>query len=140
MEHEALVHPRIYFCMNEFNLFRFLRWPHCEALVGFLQAYHVTGNEHYLTKFKLVADYCLRTFATKGSSQPCVKAARGGGAPKGGWYGYADESGKVTSHNIGMPYKGFFHVPRSLWLSARLLRSFSQKQKQQPETKLDSKL
>jgi len=39
----------------------------------------------------------------------------------GEWYGYLDREGRVTHRFKGAPYKGCFHVPRTLWLCGRLL-------------------
>lgn len=83
-----------------------LWWPHCEAMVAWLYAYKETKNPEHLAKFAEVAEYTLRTFSK---------------TPKGGWYGYASRSGQLTHANIGMPYKGFFHVPRAQLLCIRLL-------------------
>ena len=39
----------------------------------------------------------------------------------GEWFGYLTREGKVSQRFKGGPYKGCFHVPRSLWLCERLL-------------------
>ncbi len=39
----------------------------------------------------------------------------------GEWFGYADRDGAVTHRFKGGPYKGCFHVPRSLFMCEGLL-------------------
>jgi N-acylglucosamine 2-epimerase len=42
-------------------------------------------------------------------------------AKRGEWFGYADRDGAVTHRFKGGPYKGCFHVPRSLFMCENLL-------------------
>jgi len=39
-----------------------------------------------------------------------------------GWYGYTDRHGHLTHTFIGAAYKGFFHVPRSLFFCQLLIQ------------------
>ena len=39
----------------------------------------------------------------------------------GEWYGYLNPSLEVNQRILGGPYKGCFHVPRGLWLTAKIL-------------------
>ena len=83
-----------------------LWWPHCESLVAFIMAYEQTGREEYLRKFEQVHDYSWLRFRD----------------PQfGEWYGYLDRRGEVTHRFKGGPYKGCFHVPRSLFLVEQTL-------------------
>jgi N-acylglucosamine 2-epimerase len=83
-----------------------LWWPHCESLVAFIMAYEQTGREEYLRKFEQVHDYSWPRFR-----DPLF----------GEWYGYLDRRGEVTHRFKGGPYKGCFHVPRSLFLVEQTL-------------------
>lgn len=78
-----------------------LWWPHNEALIAFLMAYRVTGEERYLQRFQQVHDYTFARFPDR---------------KHGEWYGYLDRHGEVTHRFKGSQYKGFFHVPRCLYL------------------------
>ena len=40
----------------------------------------------------------------------------------GEWYGYLDERGSVTHKFKGGPYKGCFHVPRTLLMCEAILK------------------
>ncbi|MDX1970934.1 MAG: AGE family epimerase/isomerase [Candidatus Sumerlaeia bacterium] len=83
-----------------------LWWPHCEALVALIKCYADTKDERYLTKFEEYTDYSFLHF-----SDPEF----------GEWYGYLDRNNRVTHRFKGGPYKGFFHVPRALFLCLRQL-------------------
>jgi mannose/cellobiose epimerase-like protein (N-acyl-D-glucosamine 2-epimerase family) len=58
-----------------------LWWPHCEALVAFAYAFSVTKLDHYLERFRLVADYTFAHFPD---------------TVHGEWYGYLDRDGVKT--------------------------------------------
>lgn len=83
-----------------------LWWPHCEALYGHLLNYALTGRAADWNAFTEVHDYSFLHFP-----DPTY----------GGWYGYLDREARPTSTSKGAPYKGFFHVPRALWLCWSLL-------------------
>lgn len=78
-----------------------LWWPHCEALVALIKCYNETKNETYLQQFEEYTAYTFKHF-----SDP----------EYGEWYGYLDRQNVVTHRFKGGPYKGFFHVPRALFL------------------------
>ena len=90
-----------------------LWWPHTEALIAFLMAYEKTGEEEMWTRFQMVAEYTMSHF----------KDQKRGGE----WYGYLSRKGKVTHNFKGGPYKGCFHVPRSLWMCVKILEGMCQK-------------
>ncbi|TNN53047.1 N-acylglucosamine 2-epimerase [Liparis tanakae] len=75
-----------------------LWWPHCEALVAFLMAYSHTGRPELLQRFSQFPD-----------------------AEGGEWFGYLTQEGKVALDFKGGPFKGFFHVPRCLYMCERML-------------------
>ncbi|KAM9751766.1 N-acylglucosamine 2-epimerase [Menidia menidia] len=83
-----------------------LWWPHCEALVAFLMAYSQTRKAQMLETFLQVYDYTFSHFPD----------------PEGGeWFGYLTREGKVALDFKGGPFKGFFHVPRCLYMCERML-------------------
>ena len=90
-----------------------LWWPHTEALIAFLMAYEKTGEQEMWARFQMVAEYTMSHF----------KDQKRGGE----WYGYLNRNGKVTHNFKGGPYKGCFHVPRSLWMCVKILEGMCQK-------------
>jgi N-acylglucosamine 2-epimerase len=83
-----------------------LWWPHCESMVAFIMAYEATGDERWFRLFDEVTDYSFDRFKD----------------PRfGEWFGYLDRSGAVSQTFKGGPYKGCFHVPRSLFLVEQVL-------------------
>jgi len=85
-----------------------LWWVHCEALYGHLLNFSLTGESQDWYAFEQVDHYSFQHFHD---------------ALYGEWYGYLDRQGNVTHRFKGGPYKGCFHLPRSLWLCWRLLES-----------------
>ncbi|MFT5731858.1 MAG: N-acylglucosamine 2-epimerase [Paracoccaceae bacterium] len=85
---------------------RKLWWPHCEAMVGTLMAWRATGDDAWFELFEKTAGWAFEHFPD---------------AEHGGWFGYLDREGRVSQRFKGGPYKGFFHVPRALWMCERLL-------------------
>jgi N-acylglucosamine 2-epimerase len=83
-----------------------LWWPHNEAMIAHLLNYSVTGEQGDWELFKQVQEYAFSHFRDN---------------KHGGWFGYLDRKGEVTHSFKGGPYKGFFHVPRSLWICCQLL-------------------
>ncbi len=94
-----------------------LWWVHCEALYGHLLNYAITGEQSDWEAFQQVHTYIFEHFRD---------------ATAGEWFGYLDRAGNVTHRCKGGPYKGCFHVPRSLWLCWRLLQKL---EKSPPKTK-----
>ncbi|XP_012713418.2 N-acylglucosamine 2-epimerase [Fundulus heteroclitus] len=83
-----------------------LWWPHSEALIAFLMAYSQTKKPELLEKFLKVYDYTFSHFPD----------------PKSGeWFGYLTQDGKVALDFKGGPFKGFFHVPRCLYMCECIL-------------------
>lgn len=84
---------------------------------------HSTCSVKYLDKFEQTADWAY--------THLCDKV-------HGEWWGYADRDGTVTHTFKGGPYKGCFHVPRSLFMCIRLLEDALARQTaapHAPETK-----
>lgn len=78
-----------------------LWWPHCEALYAHLLNYSLSGSSEDWELFKGTFDYTFEHFRD----------------PEfGEWFGYLNRAGSVTQSFKGGPYKGAFHVPRSLLL------------------------
>lgn len=83
-------------------------WPHTEALYALVLAYLETGDSVFAKWLKRVEDYSWKHFAD----------------PKHGeWFGYLNREGRVTHTLKGGNYKGFFHVPRFLMMSAQKIES-----------------
>lgn len=83
-----------------------LWWVHVETMVAFIMAYEATGDESYFRKFEHMTTYCWDHFKD----------------PRfGEWFGYLDRRGDVSQRFKGGPYKGCFHVPRSLYLVEQVL-------------------
>uniref|UniRef100_A0A8C2W9S3 N-acylglucosamine 2-epimerase n=1 Tax=Cyclopterus lumpus TaxID=8103 RepID=A0A8C2W9S3_CYCLU len=83
-----------------------LWWPHCEALIAFLMAYNQTKKPQLLERFSQVYEYTFSHFPD---------------AKSGEWFGYLTQEGKVALDFKGGPFKGFFHVPRCLYMCERML-------------------
>jgi len=83
-----------------------LWWPHTEALYGSLLNHYITKSEDDLEDFERVFDYTFSHYPDH---------------DHGGWFGYLDRYGHVSQRFKGGPYKGFFHVPRSLLFCRNLL-------------------
>ncbi len=93
---------------TQLEWFMKLWWPHCEALYAHLLNYALSGNEADWEAFKTVDAYTFDHFPD---------------STHGEWYGYLNREGTVTHRFKGAPYKGCFHVPRTLLLCSKLLRS-----------------
>lgn len=83
-----------------------LWWPHCEALYAHLLHWNLTGADEDWRRFADTWTYTMTHFPD---------------TTHGEWFGYLNRRGEVTHRFKGGPYKGFFHVPRSLWLMRTLL-------------------
>ncbi len=84
-----------------------LWWPLSEALVGFLMAYKITGEESYLDQFLKVHDYTFSHFRDR---------------EYGEFYGYLHRDGSVANDLKGNLFKGPFHIPRALILCYLMLK------------------
>jgi N-acylglucosamine 2-epimerase len=83
-----------------------LWWPMTEALYGLLLAWRTSGDERYLKLHRQVHDWSWEHLRDE---------------PFGEWFGYLDRQGRPTQEAKGGAYKGFFHLPRALLYSIRLL-------------------
>ncbi|CAN5185063.1 AGE family epimerase/isomerase [soil metagenome] len=83
-----------------------LWWVHCESMVAFIMAYQLTGDAAWFKKFEDVTAYCFDRFKDPRFPE---------------WFGYLDRRGDVSQNFKGGPYKGCFHVPRSLHLVEKTL-------------------
>jgi len=88
-----------------------LWWPHTEAMIAYAMLFEDTKNSVYWDKFKMIYDYTITHFSDAGGA--------------GEWFGYLDRDGKVTHSFKGGPYKGCFHVPRSLFFVSQLFKRVS---------------
>lgn len=80
-------------------------WPHNEAIIATLLAWHLTGQEKYRQWHRMVHDWSFGHFP----DPEC-----------GEWYGYLHRDGSVSSRLKGNMWKGPFHLPRMLWYCRRL--------------------
>ncbi|TSL97328.1 N-acylglucosamine 2-epimerase [Bagarius yarrelli] len=83
-----------------------LWWPHCEALIAYLMAYDHSRDPAMLERFAQVYDYTFTHFPDE---------------ERGEWFGYLSQQGKVVLDFKGGPFKGFFHVPRCLYMCEKML-------------------
>jgi N-acylglucosamine 2-epimerase len=81
-------------------------WPHCEAIIATLLAWHLTGDAKYAAWHRQVHDWSFRHFPD---------------AEFGEWYGYLHRDWRVSVRLKGNMWKGPFHLPRMLWYCWRLL-------------------
>ncbi len=81
-------------------------WPHNEAIIATLLAYHLTGDPRYASWHQQVHDWAYRHFPDP---------------EHGEWFGYLDRTGRVTSTLKGNLWKGPFHLPRMQLFCSRIL-------------------
>lgn len=81
-----------------------LWWVHTEALYALVLAYQQTGQQRWLEWLSRVDEYTWCHFPDP---------------QHGEWYGYLDRQGQPTHTCKGGNYKGFFHVPRFLMMTAQ---------------------
>lgn len=86
-------------------------WPHNEAIIACLMAYQLTGNPQYARWHQQVHDWSFRHFAD---------------TQHGEWFGYLHRDGRISSTLKGNLWKSFFHHPRMLWKSVKLLTMSSE--------------
>ena len=72
-------------------------WQQAEAMVGFLDAYLVTGHEKYLQAFKNVHDFVFKKIINW---------------EQGEWYALMDKEGNVIWDYMGTSWKVFYHTVR----------------------------
>jgi N-acylglucosamine 2-epimerase len=81
-----------------------LWWVHLETLVALLKAYSNTGKKEYWNWFEKIHDYSWDHFYDK---------------KYGEWFGYLNRQGEVLFQSKGGKWKGFFHLPRALFLCTK---------------------
>lgn len=81
-------------------------WPHNEAIIATLLAYHLTGNPEYARRHSQVHDWAYAHFPDR---------------EHGEWFGYLHRDGTVSTRLKGNVWKGPFHVPRMQWYCWQLL-------------------
>lgn len=72
-------------------------WPHCEAIIATLLAWHLTGDEKYADWHRHVHDWTYAHFPDP---------------EHGEWHGYLHRDGRLSTPIKGNFWKGPFHVPR----------------------------
>ena len=110
-----------------------LWWPHNEAMVAVLLAYSLTGDARWWAWFERITSWTMTHFPDTRANALAVPSvpAVGGlrtppssmGEPGGEWFGYLTREGHVSQRFKGGPYKGCFHVPRSLFLCGQIITS-----------------
>lgn len=90
-----------------------LWWPHCEALIAYLMAFGHSREPVLLERFKQIYDYTFTHFSDE---------------EHGEWFGYLSRQGEVVLDFKGGPFKGFFHVPRCLYMCEKLLDALLESQ------------
>jgi len=81
-------------------------WPHNEAIIATLLAYHLTGDPEYARRHAQIHDWAYAHFPD---------------SEHGEWFGYLHRDGTVSTRLKGNVWKGPFHVPRMQWFCWRLL-------------------
>ncbi len=87
-----------------------LWWVHLEALVALLTAYTLTRDKRCWEWYEKVHDYTWSHFPDK---------------KFGEWYGYLNRQGNPLLTIKGGKWKGFFHVPRSLFRNYQLFEELN---------------
>jgi mannose 2-epimerase len=82
-------------------------WQQAEAMVGFLDAYLLLGDERYLESFRAVYDFVFRHLV-----HPEL----------GEWYALAARDGRILRDYLGHGWKICYHTVRATCLVARKLR------------------
>ena len=72
-----------------------------ETLVGLIKGYYYTKDEKCLEWFFKFHDYVWKKFKDEKYME---------------WFGYLNREGKVLLELKGGKWKGFFHVPRALYI------------------------
>lgn len=79
-------------------------WQNAEALVGYLDAFEITGDLRYLEAFELVWSFARRAMINH---------------TLGEWVTLVSESGEPIVPAIGNPWKACYHSGRAVWESIR---------------------
>ena len=91
-----------------------LWWVHLETLVALLMGFNLTGRQECLDWFEKVHNYTWKHFVDD---------------DYGAWFGYLNREGKVLLNLKGGKWKGFFHVPRALYICWQQLETLHLKLK-----------
>jgi len=86
-----------------------LWWPHTEAIYAVILAYTITGERKWLGWLERLDEYAFTHFRDPDN---------------GGWFGYCDRRGNLTSTCKGNNYKGMYHVARALLFSVQRIARF----------------
>jgi N-acylglucosamine 2-epimerase len=84
-----------------------LWWLHNEAIIACLYAYKVTGDEKFLNWFYKLDDWTWSHFPDP---------------EYGEWFAYLNRRGEPTHLLKGGKWKTFFHLPRCLFMSVKLMK------------------
>ena len=89
-----------------------LWWVHNEAIIASLYAYKLTEKEVFLEWFRKLDEWTWKHFPD----------------PKyGEWFAYLNRQGEPTHMLKGGKWKTFFHLPRCLYFSVRLMKEIAEK-------------
>jgi len=83
-------------------------WPHAEALIATLLAWHLTGEEKYALMHEKIHTWTYSRFPDP---------------EYGEWFGYLHRDGGLSSPLKGNFWKGPFHIPRMQLVCTRILKS-----------------
>jgi N-acylglucosamine 2-epimerase len=89
-----------------------LWWVHLEALVTLATAYSLTGDKRCLDWYEKVHTYTWKHFPDP---------------EYGEWFGYLNRQGEPLLTLKGGKWKGFFHVPRSIYRNYRTFERLAKK-------------
>lgn len=87
-------------------------WPQAEALVGFLNAYQLSGSEEFLEAALKVWNYILKNLIDH---------------EKGGWYWLISEENKISQKAKINPWKSSYHNSRACYQAAERLKTIMKK-------------
>jgi N-acylglucosamine 2-epimerase len=87
-----------------------LWWVHGESLVALALAYQMTKKDIYAEWYKKVFDYTWKRFPDPANGE---------------WFGYLNRQGEVLLQLKGGKWKGCFHVPRTLYLCAKIFQQLA---------------
>ena len=82
-------------------------WPHNETIIATLLAHHLTGQDRYLERHRIVHDWAYTHFPDP---------------EHGEWFGYLHRDGRLSVPLKGNLWKGPFHLPRMQWYCWQLLQ------------------
>jgi len=85
-----------------------LEWVHVEALVATLMGYYLTGDSELFDWFEKIHDYTWQHFPDR---------------EYGEWYKYLNRRGEVNNRCKSNKWQNFFHLPRALYLIAKICRA-----------------